>query len=128
MGFISLPSSRDIYIEINGRKLAVAQGYRAKTSRESRYVEEMGTTEPVGTIAGRIKHVLELSRVMLMPQSAQDEIDFHSLLDFNVVIVKPDRRIVYTGCQWADINENVGVNDMLLESVTVIASKRVEMR
>ncbi len=35
-----------------------------------------------------------------------DGINFHELSDFSLVIVKPDRRIVYTGCNWSRIDEN----------------------
>ena len=53
MAFITFPTSKDIYIEIDGRRLATAQSYKAKTTRESRYVEAFGSAEPVGTV-GRL--------------------------------------------------------------------------
>lgn len=62
MAFITFPTSKDIYIEIDGRRLATAQSYKAKTTRESRYVEAFGSAEPVGTVGGRVRHVLELTR------------------------------------------------------------------
>ena len=53
MAFISFPTSKDIYIEVDGRRLATAQSYKAKSTRESRYVEAFGSAEPVGTVGGR---------------------------------------------------------------------------
>ena len=49
MALVSIPTSADIYIEVNGTKVAAAQSYRVKSSRQSRYVEAFGSSEPVGT-------------------------------------------------------------------------------
>ena len=125
---IQFPTSKDIYIEVNGRRVAVAQAYRTRTDRDSRYVEAFGSAEPVGTIGGRVKHVLELTRVCLTDASMSDSIDFHELSGFNVVIVKPDRKVIYSGCEWASIDENAALGNTLLESVSIVASKRMELR
>lgn len=128
MAIMTFPTSKDIYIEIDGKRLAVAQSYKAKTTRESRYVEAFGSLEPVGTVGGRIKHVLELTRVYVIHTSETENIDFHGIEDFNVVIVKPDRKIIYTGCQWSSIDESVALNDMVYETLTVIAKNRMEVK
>lgn len=122
---ILFPTSKDIYLEINGSRLAVAQGYKVKTSRESRYVEAFGCEEPVGTVGGRQKHVLELRRVCATREAVANEVDFYSLSGFNVVIVKPDRQIIYSGCEWSEISESASLGEVVLESVTVVASKRM---
>lgn len=127
MATVSLPTSKDIYIEVNGKKLAVVQSYKAKTTRDSRTVEAFGSQEPVGTVGGRVQHILELSRVYLTG-NAQDGVSFFDLSDFNVVIVKPDRKIIYSGCEWAGITETAGLGDVMVESVTVAAAKRMELR
>ena len=38
----NFPTSRDIYLEVNGKKLAVVEGYKAHSTRESHYVEAFG--------------------------------------------------------------------------------------
>lgn len=128
MSILSFPTSKDIYIEINGKKLAIAQGYKARTTRESRYVEAFGSVEPVGTVGGRVKHLLELSRVYVSGQVNAEHLSFHELSGFNVVIVKPDRKIIYSGCEWADISESASLNEVMLESVSIVASKRMELK
>ena len=122
MAFISFPTSKDIYIEVDGRRLATAQSYKAKSTRESRYVEAFGSAEPVG---GRIRHVLELVRVVVSPAS---DVDFFSLEDFNVVIVRPDGKIIYSGCQWSAIGEDAPLGDLVYESLTLVARSRMEVR
>ena len=121
---IKIPTSNDISIEIDGRRLAVAQSYRAKTSRDSKYVEAFGAKEPVATVGGRVKHLLELSRVMA---AAGDGVDFHGATGFNVVIVRPDRKIVYSGCEWSAIDEVANLGNVVLESVSIVAAKRMEI-
>lgn len=124
MAFISFPTSKDIYIEVDGRRLATAQSYKAKSTRESRYVEAFGSAEPVGTVGGRIRHVLELVRVVVSPAS---DVDFFSLEDFNVVIVRPDGKIIYSGCQWSAIGEDAPLGDLVYESLTLVARSRMEV-
>ena len=41
------PTSEDIYLEVNGRRLAVVESYRARSTRRNRYVEAFGEEEPV---------------------------------------------------------------------------------
>ena len=105
MSRITFPTGSDITIEVNGQQLAVAQSYKARTTKESRYVEAFGSREPVGAVDGRVKHVLELTRVCATGAALRDKVDFYSLSDFNVVVARPGRKIIYSGCQWSDIAE-----------------------
>ena len=89
MSLISIPTSENIYIEVNGQKVAAAQSYRVKSSRESRYIEAFGSKEPVGTVGGRVKHWIELSRVCLF---GEQNVDFYELSGFHLVVV--DRKSV----------------------------------
>lgn len=50
------PTAKDIYIEVDGRRLAAAQSYRVKTTREARFVESFGSAQPAGTVAGQPRH------------------------------------------------------------------------
>lgn len=124
----NFPTSRDIYLEVNGKKLAVVEGYKAHSVRESHYVEAFGQKEPVGTVPGRTKHMVELSRVYACDGALADGVEFFDLSGFNLVIVKPDRKIVYSGCQWSEISEAAGINDTVLEGVSLIAAHRMELK
>ena len=42
------------------------------------------------------------------------------------MICKPDRKVIYSGCQWSGIQEEGRLNDMVAEKVTLAASKRIE--
>jgi len=126
MTITGFPTSSDIYLEVNGTKVAVVQSYNAKATKSSTQVEAFGEKEPVATVAGPVKHVLELSRLYATDNAIRDGIDFYSLEGFSLVICKPDRRIIYSDCQWSAISEEAGLGDMVMEKVTVVASKRIE--
>ena len=45
-----LPTSSDIWLELDGQKVAVVQSYKCKASRTSYAVEAFGEEEPVATV------------------------------------------------------------------------------
>ena len=116
-----IPTSRDIYLEVNGKKVAVVQGYTAQTTRSSTTVEAFGEKEP-----GQSKHVLELTRMYATDEALADGINFYDLEDFSLVICKPDRRVIYSGCQWSKIGETGALGASVVEKVTVVAGRRIE--
>ena len=106
MATITFPTGSDISIEVNGQRLAVAQSYKARTAKESRYVEAFGSREPVGAVDGRVKHLLELTRVCVTGAALRERVDFYALTDFN---------------------EAASAGDLLFETVTIAASRRMEV-
>ena len=80
----------------------------------------------MGTIDGRVQHQLELTRVRVL-QGIQDPVDFYQLSGFNVVIARSDRKIIYSDCQWSSIFEAASAEDLLFETVTLVAGKRMEV-
>ena len=120
------PTSADIYLELDGRKIAVVQSYTARASKSSQSVEAFGESEPVATIEGQKKYTLELTRLYATEDAVMDGINFYELRDFSLVICKPDRKAIYSGCEWSAIQEEGQLNAMVAERVTVVASKRIE--
>ena len=120
------PTSSDIYLEANGKKIAVVQSYRALSKRKEKTVEAFGQSEPVATISTTLSYRLELTRLYATSDAVSDGINFHELSDFSLVIVKPAKRIVYTGCRWSEIQETGELGEMAAEKVVILAKKRVE--
>lgn len=120
------PTSSDIYLELDGKKVAVVQSYTAKAQKSSMNVEAFGEREPVATIAGQHKYTLELTRLYATDDAVSDGINFYDLADFSLVICKPDRKIIYSGCEWSQIHEEGQLNAMVAEKITVVATKRIE--
>ena len=105
-----LPLSSDIYLEVDGKKVAVVQSYTTRA-----------------TIAGANKYTLELSRLYATDEAISDGINFYDLNDFSLVICKPDKRIIYSQCRWSSIEEAGKLGDPAAEKVTIIARKRMEI-
>ena len=79
-----IPTTADIYLEVDGVRVAVVQSYRAVTTRQSRAVEAFGQEEPVTTIRGASKYTLELSRLYATDDAIRDGIDFSELDGFSL--------------------------------------------
>ncbi|QNL43712.1 hypothetical protein H8790_09560 [Oscillibacter hominis] len=127
MEIAGFPTSADIYLELNGKKVAVVQSYSAKVTRSSQTIEAFGESEPVATIPGQCKYTLELTRLYATDEAISDGISFYHLEDFSLVICKPDRKVIYSGCQWSNISEQGELNAMVAEKVTVLATGRIEI-
>ena len=126
MSIAGFPTSSDIYLEVDGTRVAVVQSYTAKATKTSQVVEAFGESEPVATIPGQAKHVVELTRLYATDDAVSDGINFYDLTDFSLVICKPDRKIIYSGCEWSNIQEDGQLNAMVAEKITVVAAKRIE--
>ena len=128
MAFKGIPTSSDIYLEADGKKIAIVQSYKVAAKKTERTIEAFGESEPVATIVGQPSYTIELTRLYATDGALGDGISFHELDDFSLVIVKPDRRVVYTGCKWCAIAENGELGDTVAEKVTLIAGGRVETK
>ena len=122
------PTSSDIYLELEGKKVAVVQSYSVKTTKTSQVIEAFGEEEPVATVGGQCQYVLELTRLYATDDAISDGIDFYGMRDFSLVICKPDRRVIYSGCNWSAIAEEGKLGAMVAEKVSVLARKRMEVR
>lgn len=126
MSIPGFPTSSDIYLEVDGTRVAVVQSYTVKSTRTSSAVEAFGESEPVATIPGQANHVVELKRLYATDEAIRDGIDFYSLSGFSLVICKPDRKIIYSGCQWSSIGETGALGAMVVEKITIVAARRIE--
>ena len=127
MSATGFPTSSDIYLEVDGKKVAVVQSYAARAAKGSTPVEAFGESEPVATIQGQQQYVVELTRLYATDEAIADGIDFYGLKDFSLVICKPDRKVIYSGCQWSAISETGALGAMVVEKVTVAATRRIEV-
>ena len=126
MDMKGFPTSSDIYLELDGKKVAVVQSYSVKATKSSQSVEAFGENEPVATIEGQKQYTLELTRLYATDEAVSDGINFYALQDFSLVICKPDRKIIYSGCQWSAIGETGALGAMVVEKITIVAARRIE--
>ena len=126
MKVAGFPTSSDIYLEVDGKKVAVVQSYQVTAKQTSQTIEAFGQAEPVATIRGQTQYTLSLSRLYATDEALRDGISFIDLDDFNLVICKPDRKVIYSGCQWSSLSEHAEVGGMVLEEVQITATRRYE--
>ena len=126
MSIAGFPTSSDIYLEVDGTRVAVVQSYTARATKSSTAVEAFGESEPVATVPGQAVHEVELTRLYATDEAIRDGINFHDLEDFNLVICKPDRKVIYSGCQWSSIGETGALGAMVVEKITIVAARRIE--
>ena len=128
MSISGFPTSSDIYLEVDGTRVAVVQSYTARAEKTSSAIEAFGEAEPVATIPGQASHKIELKRLYATDEAIRDGIDFYSMSGFSLVICKPDRKVNYSGCEWSEIHEEGQLNAMVAERVTLLAAKRIEVQ
>ena len=128
MSISGFPTSSDIYLEVDGTRVAVVQSYTARAEKTSSAIEAFGEAEPVATIPGQASHKIELKRLYATDEAIRDGIDFYSMSGFSLVICKPDRKVIYSGCEWSEIHEEGQLNAMVAERVTLLAAKRIEVQ
>ena len=99
---IGFPTSYDIYLEQDGEKVATVQSYMASKGDEGYHIR--------------------LSRVYMVDVKRP----LYFLDNFSLVIEKPGKIVVYTGCRWKSIAEEGTLDSMICESADIIAEIREE--
>lgn len=123
---MKFPTSKDVYFELNGKKVAVVQNYNTSYTKDERAVDAFGSEDPVGYAPGKKQYTIKITKAYIHEQAVKDGINFYNLDEFEFVIVKPDRRIVYTGCSITGIDEEGSLNDIIAENINIRATKRRE--
>ena len=106
--------------------MAVVQSYSCKAARSSYSVEAFGEEEPVATVQGPQSYVIQLTRLYATDQAMADGLDFYQMRNFSLVICKPDRKVIYSDCQWSEIQEDAKLGQMVMEKLTLVAKSRME--
>ena len=99
---IVFPTSSDIYLEQDGEKVAAVQSYMATKGDDG--------------------YQIRLSMVYMIDVKRP----LYSLDNFSLVIEKPGKIIVYTGCHWKSITEEGTMDSMICENADIIAESREE--
>lgn len=123
---VQFPTSKDVYFELDGQIVAVVQSYNTSYNKEDREVDSFGEDEPVGFTEGKKQYQIRITKAYVHDNALKDGINFYNISNFDFVIVKPDRRVVYTGCSITAIDEEGSLNDIIAENITIRATRRRE--
>lgn len=105
---IKFPTSHDIYVEVDGKKIAVVLDYTAKPNAKGQYD-------------------IELYRLYATDDAISEDINFYDLSGFSLMICKPDRKIIYSDCKWSSIRETGVLGSMEIDRIFAVSSRRVEI-
>lgn len=124
---VQITTSNDIWIELNGKRIAGVQSYSTKYTNDVKTVDAFGQDIPIGWTRGKKAYSLDLTKVYLEDTAIADGIDFYSLSDgdFDLVIVKNGRRTVYKNCIVTSISEDGNLNDKVQEKMSLTAHNRI---
>ena len=95
-------NSSDIYLEQDGEKVATVQSYMASKGDDGYHIR--------------------LSRVYMIDMKRY----LYFLDNFSLVVEKPGKIIVYTGCRWKSIIEEGTLDNMICDRADIIAESRKE--
>lgn len=123
---VKVSTSNDIYLTINGKRIAGVQSYSTKMTNETKFVDAFGHKTPIGYTVGKKTYSIDLNRVYLEDTAIADGIDFYSLADndFQLVINRNGHIVTYTSCIVSDISEDGNLNDSVQEKMTINSLSR----
>lgn len=123
---VKVSTSNDIYLVINGQRIAGVQSYSTKMTNETKFVDAFGHKTPIGYTVGKKNYSIDLNRVYLEDTAIADGIDFYSLADndFQLVINRNGHIVTYTSCIVSDISEDGNLNDSVQEKMTINSLNR----
>lgn len=125
---VQIMTSDDIFIEVNGARVAGVESYNTKYTNDVKLIDAFGQNTPIGYTLGSKKFTVDLSRAYLEDTAIADGISFYDMsnFDFNLVIIKKNKRTVYKNCIISDISEDGSLNDKVAEKISLMALNRVE--
>lgn len=125
---IKVATSDDIYIEMDGQRIAGVQSYSTKYSSDVKTVDAFGQSTSIGYTLGTKKYTIDITRAYLDNTAIADDIDFYDLAngDFNLVVIKAGNRVTYKNCIVSEIDEDGTLKEKVAEKFTIIALDRVK--
>ena len=123
---------KDVYLEINGEKIAAIQNYSVNVLQDLHHVKSFCQKRPVQTLKYSNVFKVTLSKLKLV--NAVDLVDFFELEDFNLSIVSPEYRLMFDHCYWTSMSELIvksGTNSCsesnIIESLDVFATTKIKL-
>lgn len=125
---VKITTSDDVFLEMNGKRIAGVQGYSTKYSNDVKTVDAFGQSTPIGYTMGARKYSIDITRAYLEDTAINDGIDFYDLADndFSLVVIKNGKRVTYRNCIVSEISEDGSLKDKIAEKFTLTALSRVK--
>lgn len=116
---ISLSSSDDAHIEINGIKIAAIQSYKiiSRNNLKSFSFSQANDEKPFFVTFSKIQTL-----------NSNLNFEFSVLSDFNLAIVKPKHQIIFCGCNWVNITESTSLEKPTIQYFSLSATQKTTLK
>lgn len=123
---VKVTTSDDIFIEVDGKKIAGVESYSSKFNQDIKTHDAFGQKDPIGYSEGSRKYTVDISRMYLEDTAIADGVSFYDLANYNwnLVIAKNGKRTVFKSCIVSDISEDGQLKDKIAERITIMALSR----
>lgn len=91
-----------------------------KSICSSRHLETLWGNDSADTAKGNTKYIVSLTKLCL----ANNVIDFYSLSDFTLKIIKPMEALTFSSCEWTEMEESGSLERIVIENFKLISLKR----
>ena len=120
---VLLPKKQQIWVEVNGERLATAQSLKCTSVKNRKAVYAFGQAEPVAWLERPTVYRVELSRLACTAKTSQ--MTLHKLSGFHLVTVQDGVPVVYTGCEWEELEEAQSTAEPIwMERAVLLAAQR----
>ncbi len=118
---LGLVFPEDISVWINGEEIGAVKGWSSVSQRELYEVQAMEEQEPKALLPYGEHHRVTLDR---LSSAAPGEL--RALSDFRITLKEKGRNVLFSGCEWKEFEEEMGLSGPAVIRAVLTARSREE--
>ncbi len=118
---LGLVFPEDISVWINGEEIGAVKGWSSVSQRELYEVQAMEEQEPKALLPYGEHHRVTLDRLSSAAPGA-----LRALSDFRITLKEKGRNVLFSGCEWQEFEEEMGLSGPAVIRAVLTARSREE--
>ena len=118
---LGLVFPEDISVWINGEEIGAVKGWSSVSQRELYEVQAMEEQEPKALLPYGEHHRVTLDRLSSAEPGA-----LRALSDFRITLKEKGRNVLFSGCEWKEFEEEMGLSGPAVIRAVLTARSREE--
>lgn len=118
---LGLVFPEDISVWINGEEIGAVKGWSSVSQRELYEVQAMEEQEPKALLPYGEHHRVTLDRLSSDAPGA-----LRALSDFRITLKEKGRNVLFSGCEWQEFEEEMGLSGPAVIRAVLTARSREE--
>ena len=118
---LGLVFPEDISVWINGEEIGAVKGWSSVSQRELYEVQAMEEQEPKALLPYGEHHRVTLDRL-----SSDAPGELRALSDFRITLKEKGRNVLFSGCEWQELEEEMGLSGPAVIRAVLSARSREE--